>query len=78
MWIVCLAMPNISENTQEIPQGHMKLSTLQRQKKYVTNKNITNATYETTDAQTKRNCKCLETVSRKTTGALEPIVTVKK
>ena len=48
---------NISEDTQKTPQSRSTaLPRHQMKERWETNNDKTNATYETTDAQTKKNC----------------------
>ena len=48
---------NISDNTQKISQSRSTaLMAYQKKKRWGTNKDTTNVTYETTDAQRKKNC----------------------
>ena len=53
------------EDAQTIPQSRSSALPRHQKERWRTNKDNTNAIYETTDAQTKKNCNRLETVSRK-------------
>ena len=47
---------NINEDTQERPQSRSTIFLRYQKERRGTNKDKTNATYETTDAETKKNC----------------------
>ena len=52
-----LLLLNIGENTQEMPQSRITiLPRHQKKERWSTNNDKTNATYETKDAQTEKNC----------------------